>query len=53
LWAAQLLKEIPDDDCRTLAQLDIAATLLKIEAKEVQIDNWKKNLSMSYFKTIN
>lgn len=51
LWAAELLKEIRDEECRTLAQLDIAASLLKADPSEVQIDNWRKEVSVSFYQT--
>ncbi len=53
LWAAELLKQIPDEECRTLAQLEIAASLLKVESKEIQINNWRKETSTSFYKIYN
>jgi tetratricopeptide (TPR) repeat protein len=37
LWAAGLLKEIPDDEARTLAQLGIATTLLQAQGTDTEI----------------
>ena len=37
LWAAGLLKEIPDDEARTLAQLGIATTLLQSKGSDTEI----------------
>lgn len=37
LWAATLLKEIPDDEARTLAQLGIATALLQAEPSMTEI----------------
>ena len=43
LWAATLLKEIPDDEARTLAQLGIATTLLQAEPSTTEIMTVTKN----------
>jgi hypothetical protein len=37
LWAAGLLKEIPDDEARALAQLGIATSLLQTEGSSTEI----------------
>lgn len=43
MWAANLLKEIPDDDIRTLAQLGIATALLQAQSPQTEIMSYTKN----------
>ena len=43
MWAAGLLKEIPDDESRTLAQLGIATSLLQAEGSSTEIMTVTKN----------
>jgi hypothetical protein len=45
LWASTLLKEIPDDEARTLAQLGIATSLLQSEPSKTEIMTVTKNRS--------
>jgi hypothetical protein len=43
LWAANLLKEIPDDEIRTLAQMGIATALLHAQSPQTEIMSYTKN----------
>ena len=42
LWAATLLKEIPDDEARTLCQLGIATALLKSQSPMTEVMTFTK-----------
>jgi hypothetical protein len=42
LWASTLLKEIPDEEARTLGQLGIATALLQAEAPRTEIMTFTK-----------
>lgn len=42
LWAATLLKEIPDDEIKTLAQLGIASALLDAQSPQTEIMSYTK-----------
>jgi hypothetical protein len=43
LWASTLLKEIPDDEARTLGQLSIATALLQSQAPMTEIMTFTKD----------
>ena len=43
LWASTLLKEIPDDEARTLGQLSIATALLQAQAPMTEIMSFTKD----------
>ena len=43
LWASTLLKEIPDDEARTLCQLGIATALLKSQSPMTEVMTFNKD----------
>ena len=45
-WAASLLKEIPDEEIKTLAQLGIATALLRAQSPQTEIMSLTKNDGM-------